>query len=116
MVNLLRRQAKNDRFPFEFRDYSVKEPFEYRWKRKVKNLISLSSAVLVAIGRNTHRSRAVNWEIGEAQRQGKMVIGVWLHCDQYLSVPPAMNPIDQIIPWDTCQIADMLGYESGDLL
>ena len=24
MVNLLRHQAKNDRFPFEFRDYSVK--------------------------------------------------------------------------------------------
>ena len=71
MINLLRSQAKDYRFPFEFRDYSVKVPFESGWKDEVRNLISLSSAAIVAIGRNTHRSRAVNWEIREAYRQGK---------------------------------------------
>ena len=71
MVNLLRIQAKNERFPFVFRDYSVKEPFEYGWKYKVLNLISLSSAVIVAIGQNTHKSRAVDWEINEAHSQCK---------------------------------------------
>ena len=25
MINLIRHQAKDDRFPFKFRDYSVKE-------------------------------------------------------------------------------------------
>lgn len=54
MVNLLRSQAKDDRFPFEFRDYSVKEPFESKWKSEVRNLISMSSAVIVAIGLNTY--------------------------------------------------------------
>ena len=108
MVNLLRYQAKSSRFPFEFRDYSVKEPFEYGWEEEVENLISLSSAVIVAIGRNTHRSRAVNWEIDEAHRQGKLVIGVLLHRDPYLYAPPAMNPTDPIGSWDTDEIADML--------
>lgn len=114
MVNLLRSQAKDERFPFEFRDYSVKEPFEARWKSEVRNLISMSSAVIVAIGRNTHESSAVNWEIEEAHRQGKIVIGVWLHRDPYMYAPSAMSPTDPIIPWNTEEIADMLEYESDD--
>ena len=110
MVNLLRIQAKDDRFPFEFRDYSVKDPFEYGWKREVRNLISLSSAVIVAIGRNTHKSRAVDWEINEAYRQDKDVIGVWLRRNLRLRAPPAMDPDDPIVYWNTDEIADMLEY------
>ena len=112
MVNLLRHQAKNDRFPFEFRDYSVKDPFEWRWKDEVSNLISLSSAVIVAIGENTHESEAVNWEIDEAHEQGKMVIGILLHRDEEHEIPPAMDEDDYLTCWDTAEIARLLeGYE-----
>lgn len=113
MINLLRSQAKNNDFPFEFRDYSVKEPFKRGWKREVQNLISLSSAVIVAIGRKTHKSKAVNWEINEAYRQGKMIIGVRLHRKSRLRVPPAMDASDPIIPWNTDEIAYMLEYDYG---
>lgn len=116
MINLLRHQAKSSRFPIEFRDYSVKEPFEYGWKDGVRNLISLSSAVIVAIGQNTHRSRAVNWEIEEAYRQGKLVVGVLLHRDLDLYIPPAMSLADPICSWDIDEIADTLEYESDDWL
>ena len=108
MVNLLRIQAKDDRFPFKFRDYSVKEPFEYGWKRGVKNLIDLSSAVIVAIGRYTHKSNAVNWEINEAYRQNKFVLGVRLHRNKRHRIPPAMDEDDEIIYWNTDEIADIL--------
>ena len=108
MVNLLRSQAKDNRFPFEFRDYSVKEPFEYGWKSAVRNLIHLSSAVIVAIGRNTHRSRAVNWEIDEAHRQDKLVIGVRLHRNRRYRIPLAMDQYDMLTYWDTYEIAAIL--------
>lgn len=108
MVNLFRSQAKDNRFPFEFRDYSVKDPFEYGWRDEVRSLIARSSAVIVAIGRNTHRSRAVNWEIKEAHRQEKIVIGVWLHRDLDLYAPSAMDPIDPIVSWNTDEIANLL--------
>ena len=114
MVNLLRHQAKDGRFPFEFKDYSVKEPFESRWKSEVRNLISMSSAVIVAIGLNTHESPAVNWEIEEAHRQGKMVIGVLLHRDLDLYAPPAMSSTDPIVFWDTYEIAGLLEDESDE--
>ena len=108
MINLLRHQAKNERFPFEFRDYSVKEPFERGWKDEVRNLISLSSAVIVAIGKHTHKSKAVNWEIGQAYKQDKQVVGILLHRNKRHKIPLAMDDDDEITYWDTDVIADIL--------
>ena len=108
MIDLLRMQAKNNKFPFEFRDYSVKDPFEYGWKEEVRGLIHLSSAVIVAIGKNTHKSDAVNWEIGEAHRQGKKVIGIRLHRKKKHKIPYTMNEYDKITYWDTYKIAHIL--------
>src|SRR5438552_6580944 len=36
-VNLLRSQAKDPRFRLEFRDYSVKEPFDEKWKSNCRS-------------------------------------------------------------------------------
>ena len=109
MVNLLRSQARDERFPFAFRDYSVKEPFGRWWKDEVSNLIHLSSAVIVAIGRDTHRSKAVNWEIDEAHEQDKQVIGIILHRNKRHKIPPAMDEDDEITYWNTGKIAYILG-------
>ena len=107
-VDLLRRQAKDSRFSLMFRDYSVKEPFAYGWRRKVENLIDLSNIVIVAIGRYTHRSKAVNWEIKEAHWQGKRVLGIMLHHNYRNKVPHAMRKYDKIINWNTCKIRHVL--------
>ena len=108
-VNLLRSQAKDDRFPFEFRDYSVKEPFDEKWKSEVRNLIELTSAVIVMIGPNTAKSNAVDWEIRQAHRQNKRVIGVRIRRDQNHEIPPAMTEYgDDVTNWDTKTIAQLL--------
>lgn len=109
MVNLLRSQAKDDRFQFGFRDYSVKEPFDSAWKSKVRDRIDQTSAVIVAIGENTHKSKAVDWEIREAHRQGKLIIGMRLHSDKSHIVPQAMKEYgDKVIYWDTKTLGKML--------
>ena len=109
MVRFLANQAKDDRFPFVFRDYSVKEPFEERWKSHVRERISQTSAVIVGIGENTHNSKAVDWEIGEAHRQGKQVIGVRLQSSQNHQVPSALKEHgDRIINWTGKGIAKEL--------
>lgn len=108
-VRLLGSQAKNDRFPFSFRDYSVKEPFEEKWKQRVREKIAQTSAVIVAIGEKTHESDAVDWEIREAHRQGKKVIGVRLHKDENHKVPKAMKENgDRVVTWNAKQIAQEL--------
>jgi len=107
-VRLLRSQAKDDRFPLEFRDYSVKEPFESKWKAEVSNLISLSSAVIVMVGPLTYRSSAVDWEIREAHRQDKQVIGIRIHRNENHIIPKALRYNDPVIYWDTEKIYEML--------
>ena len=109
MINLLRVQARNERFPFRFKDYSVKEPFERGWKKEVRNLIHLSSAVIVAIGKSTHKSRAVEWEIEEAYSQSKLVIGIRLHRKKRHKIPSTKYMYDEITYWNTDEIADILG-------
>ena len=109
MVNLLRSQAKDDRFQFGFRDYSVKEPFDSAWKSKVRDRIDQTSAFIVAIGENTHTSKAVDWEIREAHRQRKLVIGMRLHRDKSHIVPQSMKEYgDKVIYWDTKTLGNML--------
>jgi len=108
-VALLRTQAKDDRFPFDFRDYSVKEPFDSKWKSEVKNLLSLTSKVVVMIGPNTAKSEAVNWEIDEAHRQNKKVIGVRIYRHEDHDIPPAMKTHhDHIMNWDTKELSDRI--------
>jgi len=108
-VSLLRSQAKDDRFPFTFRDYSVKEPFEEKWKTGVKERIEQTSAVIVAIGKNTHNSEAVDWEIREAHRQNKKVIGVRLHSSENHKIPNTLlEHGDKVINWNTKDIAEEL--------
>lgn len=106
MVRFLVHQAKDGRFPFTFRDYSVKEPFESRWKRRVSEKISQTSAVIVAIGRNTYKSRAVNWEIDEAYGQYKKIIGIRLHRYSNHILPRAIREYGiRVIKWNTRDIA-----------
>ena len=108
-VRLLASQAKDGRFPFHFRDYSVKEPFEEKWKQGVRERISQTSAVIVAIGERTHESSAVDWEIREAHRQGKKVIGIRLYKDKNHRVPKAIKEHgDDVVAWNARQIEQEL--------
>lgn len=108
-VRLLASQARDDRFPFRFRDYSVKVRFEEKWKQGVREKISQTSAVIVAIGGETHESTAVDWEIKEAHRQGKKVIGVRLYKDKNHRVPEALKKYgDKVVTWNAKQIAQEL--------
>lgn len=108
-VNFLRSQAKDERFPLDFIDYSVKEPFEDKWKSKVKDKIKKTTALIVMIGPNTHESKAVNWEIGEAHRQGKKVIGVRIYRNENHKIPEALKYYNYpITKWNTKTIGIML--------
>ena len=73
-VDLLRSQAKDPRFPVEFTDYSVKEPFDEKWKTQCTERIKQSSVLVVMIGPDTYSREAVLWEINKAYELGKPVI------------------------------------------
>jgi len=108
-VNLLRHQAKDNEFGLEFRDYSVKEPFDEKWKTNCKERISQTSALVCMIGEKTAQREAVIWEIEEAYRQGKKVVGVKIHHDKRHPIPkPLLEHNAPIVEWNLAKISKWL--------
>jgi len=99
-VELLRKQARDEKYELEFRDYSVKEPFDEKWKTNCRERISQTSCTIVMIGADTASREAVNWEIEESYRQGKKVIGVRIQKDKNHPIPKALKEHNApIVDW-----------------
>lgn len=108
-VNLLRAQAKSERFDIEFRDYSVKEPFDERWKTNCRERIAQTSMMICMIGEKTAERKAVAWELEEAYRQGKRVIGVRIYKEKNHPIPkPLTDNNAPIIEWNLREISRLL--------
>ncbi len=108
-VNLLREQAKGENQYLEFRDYSVKEPFDEKWRQQCRDRISQTSATIVMIGPETADRPSVNWEIEESYRQGKKVIGVRIYRDKSDPVPqPLREHRAPVVDWNLDEIQRLL--------
>lgn len=100
-VELLRQQAKDDRFDIEFIDYSIKEPFDEKWKTQATERIRQSSIFICMIGPETHRREAVIWEINKAYELGKKVIGIRIYKNENHKVPQSLVDHNaKIIDWN----------------
>ena len=108
-VSLLRSQAKSEGSDLEFRDYSIKEPFDEQWKANCRERIAQTSATICMIGPETSSRPAVLWEIEESYRQGKKVIGVRIYRDANHPIPaPLTEHGAPIINWDLKEISRLL--------
>lgn len=108
-VELLRQQAKDEKYELEFRDYSVKEPFDEKWKTNCRERIAQTSCTVVMIGEETASREAVNWEIEESYRQGKKVIGVKINRDKNHPIPQALKDHNApVINWNLKEIQKLL--------
>ena len=103
-VNLLRGQAKNEKLPIEFNDWSVSVPIDSERapyiKQKISERIAQSSLTVVYLSDKTPKSKWVKWEIEETLKRGKQVIGVFAGKTQPHTLPKAItqNKI-RCVPW-----------------
>src|ERR1017187_2592713 len=51
-------------------------------RRLLRMKISWASTVVVLIGKDTHKRPWVDWEIEQAHRQGKRIVGVYIRGEQ----------------------------------
>ena len=111
-VNLLRAQAKNEKSPIEFNDWSVSDPINSDRapyiKQKIGERITQSSLTVVYLSDNTPNSKWVEWEIDESLRRGKQVIGVFAgdSCPTKLPEIIKLNKI-KCVPW--AKLAETIG-------
>jgi hypothetical protein len=113
LVNLFRGQARNKNSNLTFDDYSVKVPYNSTRadyiRGRIRAQIRASSVLVCLVGRQTSRSRWVNWEIQTANQMGKRIIGVRLR--------PARDPLPvalaearaRIVAWDIPAIVSLIG-------
>lgn len=105
-VDLLRQQAKDERFDIEFIDYSIKEPFDDKWKTRATERIKRSSVFICMIGPETHQREAVVWETNKAYELGKRVIGVRIYKNENHKIPqPLLDNNAKIVDWNLKDIA-----------
>jgi hypothetical protein len=111
-VELLRQQAKNENSNISFIDYSIKEPFDEKWKTQAIERIKHSSVFICMIGPETYKRDAVNWEINKAYELGKKVIGVRIYKNENDKIPqPLLDHDAKIIDWNLGDIAAELEEE-----
>lgn len=71
LKNALVGQSKYDNSPFDFADWSVKEPLSGDWKEKVRSRIRRVDVVAVLCGHSTHTADGVAEEVRIAREEGK---------------------------------------------
>ena len=96
--DFLSQHAKDKNNSIEFFDYSVKNAFERSWKTECKRRISMTNGTIVLIGKTTHKSEAVLWEIAESNRQGHYIFGIQISTDNTYLIPTGL-PHAQVIRW-----------------
>lgn len=94
--------------------YNEAENEDYIKYEYLKPLITQSSALICFIGPETHDSEWVDWEIREAEKLGKPIIGVYIQGAKDSDVPQALKEFaDAIVGWNADNIMKALGGESG---
>ena len=97
--DFLAQQAKDKRNDIEFYDYSVKDPFDSKWKTECTKRIALTAGTIVLVGPTTWKSDAVLWEIGETARQGHAMFGIQINKDSTHPIPSGL-PAANVIRWN----------------
>jgi len=84
----------------------VKDETIRRWLRAK---LSWCGAVVVLVGKETHTRSWVNWEIKEAMRQGKRIIGVWEHGGRESDLPENLRKYGvAVVGWQAGRIVDAI--------
>lgn len=105
--DFLIQHAKDKNNDIAFYDYSVKDPFESKWKTECKKRIAMTKGTIVLVGETTWKSDAVLWEIAETISQDHYIFGIQINRDKTHTIPKGL-PSKNVIRWDFEQIEKWL--------
>ena len=93
-------QAKNPGSPFNITDWSVKEPFDENWRKKVRDLIRRADLTIVICGEHTHDAKGVTAEVTIAQEEKKPYFLLKGRRKMTCKKPMSALKDDVIHPWN----------------
>jgi len=78
-------------------------------RRLLRMKISWAGTVIVLIGKDTHSRPWVDWEIKQANRQGKTIIGIYAQRGTEADIPTTLkNYATDIVAWNTQSIMNAI--------
>lgn len=79
-------------------------------RRLLRMKMSWAGTVVVLVGKETHTRPWVDWEIREAKRQGKNIVGVYEHgLKEKVQLPEALEKYSTaLVGWDSNSIIDAI--------
>lgn len=78
-------------------------------RRLLRRKISWAGTTVVLIGKETHKRPWVDWEINQANKQGKQIVGVYVRGGTEADVPePLKKYASSIVGWDSQRIIDAI--------
>lgn len=78
-------------------------------RRLLRMKISWASTVVVLVGKETHTRPWVNWEIEQAHKQGKKIVGVYERGGTDLVLPKALEDYGtRVVAWNADSIVDAI--------
>lgn len=83
-------------------------------KRLLRMKMRWASTVVVLVGPKTHTRPWVNWEIEQASRLGKRIVGVYLHGGTEANVPEALESYAHaLVKWSSKSISEAVEDEKN---
>lgn len=71
-------------------------------RRLLRMKISWAGGIVVLIGKETHERKWVNWEIEEANRQGKRIVGVYVRGGTDADIPKSFEKYGSaLVAWNS---------------
>ena len=78
-------------------------------RRLLKMKMAWSGTVIVLVGKDTHSRPWVNWEIEQAAKMGKRIVGVWAQGAQESELPENLIKYrDAMVGWNSENIIDAI--------
>ena len=75
--------------------------------------IKWAGTLVVYVSPKTKDSKWVNWEIEQAHKLGKRIVGVWAHGAKDCDLPEALNDYaDAVVGWNGDSLVDAINGES----
>ena len=97
--NALVGQAKNPGSPFDIADWSVHEPFDDHWRRRVRDRIRRTDLTIVICGEHTHTAKGVAAELTISREEGKSYFLLWGRPHENCTKPAMALKSDKIYKW-----------------
>jgi hypothetical protein len=84
-------QSKHEDTPFDFADYSVKEPWDSAWKTNCKSRIKGCDGVIAIVTPNTGKASGQLWEIKCAKDEGVPFLAIYGNDNRSYSLPTELS-------------------------